>query len=361
MARTISERKWFWLAVSSVAACIGVAAVAAWWVDPYFHYRAPNTERFRYALDNQRCQNDGIVRHFDYRALVTGSSMVENTRASDVERLWGLKTVKVAFSGASYRELCRLVCTANACNTNIELVIVGLDMNKLFYGKDWMRTDLGTFPDYLYDDDPFNDICYLLNADAIGKALNAMFHFGHGGITSFDEYSRWHDASTRYGRAAVLGGERYVSPLSSAPRPYTAADREIVQENFDANIRPMIESSRNICFFLTPYSMARFYHWAIGGEIGERYPAAVLQFVESVLAYPNARMFFFGDKMDLVSNLENYRDQDHYGPWVNTQILEWMRSGEGELTPENCRERMKRLGETYRAFDFRSLFGEAAK
>jgi len=349
---------WFACSVTLVVLAVGAAALAVWRVDPYFHYRAPDTRRFRYELDNQRCQNRGIVRHFDYRALITGSSMVENCRASDVERLWGLRSVKVPFSGASYKELCRLVCEANACNPELELVIVGLDLNKLCYDKDWMRTDLGTFPDYLYDDEPLNDIRYLLNTDAIGKALRALGACGRGGITSFDDYSRWHDETTRYGRAAVLGNERYAPSEPPDPRPYTEEDRRTLRENFEANVLPMIRSSRRILLFLTPYSMARFYHWDRGGDLALRHPASVLQFVELVLAQPNVRLFLFGDRMDLVANLDNYRDQDHYGPWVNTQILEWMRRGEGELTKANYRERLGKLRETYRNFDFRSLFGE---
>ena len=50
------------------------------YVDPYFHYHAPKTDLFFYGLYNQRSQNDGILRHFDYDAVITGTSMTENFR-----------------------------------------------------------------------------------------------------------------------------------------------------------------------------------------------------------------------------------------------------------------------------------------
>ena len=49
-------------------------------VDPFFHYHKPDTSRYYYTLDNQRSQNDGIIRHFDYDAMIIGSSMTENFR-----------------------------------------------------------------------------------------------------------------------------------------------------------------------------------------------------------------------------------------------------------------------------------------
>ena len=43
-------------------------------IDPYFHYHAP-LDQLEYPLDNQRYQNDGIVKNFSYNAMITGTSM----------------------------------------------------------------------------------------------------------------------------------------------------------------------------------------------------------------------------------------------------------------------------------------------
>ena len=70
-------------------------------VDPYFHYHAP-LEFLEYPLDNQRYQNDGIVKHFEYDAIITGTSMTENFHTSDLNRLFDVNSVKIPFSGGSY-------------------------------------------------------------------------------------------------------------------------------------------------------------------------------------------------------------------------------------------------------------------
>ena len=68
-----------------VTAVIVCAAVLTAYVDPFFHYHSPRTDEFFYTLDNQRSQNDGIVKHFDYQGVITGTSMVENFKTTEAD------------------------------------------------------------------------------------------------------------------------------------------------------------------------------------------------------------------------------------------------------------------------------------
>jgi len=357
MAMGLQSRKWFGWTLAVLATCLVMTAALVGWVDPYFHYRAPRTDRFRYTLDNQRFQNDGIVRHFDYQALITGSSMAENFKTSDVERLWGLKAVKVPFAGASYRELSRLVCRAVAANPKLELVIVGLDFNKLIMDPDWMRTDLGDFPDYLYDENPWNDIGYLLNRDAVWKSLKAILPWSRPGITSFDEYACWHTPETPYGASAVLRGQTYV-PVTDVPqRAYSSDDAARVAANIRENLGPIMDCGRRVLFFVTPYSAARMYAWLREGRF-ERQLQAERQLAEAVFAHPDAHVFSFNSQLEITGNLANYRDIDHYGPWISTRILEDMHAGKGEWARQNLSARIDAERRAYRDFDYRKMFEE---
>ena len=79
--RHMDCRRWLGLTLGLTAA--GLLAfgglVAA--VDPFFHFHGP-AEGLSYALDSERYQNDGISRHFTYDAVMTGTSMTENFKAS---------------------------------------------------------------------------------------------------------------------------------------------------------------------------------------------------------------------------------------------------------------------------------------
>ena len=65
-----------------VIAALAAAATTVIATDPFFHFHAPNTDAYFYPLNNQRSQNDGISRNFEYEGLITGTSMTENLMSS---------------------------------------------------------------------------------------------------------------------------------------------------------------------------------------------------------------------------------------------------------------------------------------
>ena len=69
---------WLGIVIAALAAC----CILVYKIDPFFHYHKPDTEKYFYELNNQRSQNDGVIRHFDYDAMITGSSKVANFRTS---------------------------------------------------------------------------------------------------------------------------------------------------------------------------------------------------------------------------------------------------------------------------------------
>ena len=78
-----------WVTVTLVAALIVLALIIALvaGVDPLFHYHAP-LDGLAYPLEDERYINDGILRHFDYDAVIAGSSMTENFKTSEANILY---------------------------------------------------------------------------------------------------------------------------------------------------------------------------------------------------------------------------------------------------------------------------------
>ena len=100
--------------------------------------------------------------------------MAENFKTSEAERFFGGSFIKVAYSGGSYKEINDNLSTALSHNKDIGVIIRVLDMTRFIDDKDAMREDLGDFPEYLYDDNPFNDVQYILNRDVIFKRVYPM-------------------------------------------------------------------------------------------------------------------------------------------------------------------------------------------
>ena len=62
---------------------------------------------------------------------------------------------------------------------------------------------------------------------------------------------------------------------------------------------------------------------------------------------------------DVYSNttdLNNYKDTTHYGEWINSQMLSYMKANIGLLTKENYRTYLDNERKFYREFDYNSLF-----
>ena len=222
---SVRPKLWTMLFLAAVAAVLGIVGALVVIVDPFFHYHKPYTDVFYYNLNNSRSQNDGITKHFDYDALITGTSMTQNFKTSEMDALFGTNAIKVPYAGGSYKEINDNLAVAAKYNPRLKIVVRGLDSGKICNDKDSMRYDLGAYPTYLYDDNVLNDVEYIFNRDVvfsrvIPMALRTRSKVYTGGIDSFDSYSYWGNREHTYGIKAVCP-EGVPEMNSAAPPPPT--------------------------------------------------------------------------------------------------------------------------------------------
>ena len=342
-----------------VLALCGLIFGFVYHIDPFFHYHKPYTDKFFYKLDNQRAQNDGIVRHFDYNAVISGTSMTENFKTSEMDALFGVKAIKIPYSGGAFKEVDTSVRKAIMANRDVKLVVRSLDIDYFLMDKDWERDDLGEFPEYLYDNNPFNDVEYVFNKDIIFDRAYNMVRESRGegfkpGITSFDEYSYWQDS-------AVMGKESVCPKGVDIDRADQAVhlsdrEREKVKETVCQNMITTADMFPNVEFycFIPPYSMAWWADHAASGDV-YRYVEAEEYAMELLTEHENIRLFSYNDRTDITGDLNNYMDLTHYGAWVSSLILEWMRDDKGRITRENYKDFVKKELENYLEYDYESL------
>ena len=73
------DKRWsVWVLILLLVGLVGFGAIVVL-VDPFFHYHAP-IKGITCVLerDNERYQNDGILAHFEYDTIMTGTSLKEN-------------------------------------------------------------------------------------------------------------------------------------------------------------------------------------------------------------------------------------------------------------------------------------------
>lgn len=353
-----STKKWFWAMLACLLALIIIQASVIIIIDPYFHYHAPLKSLY-YELDNERSQNDGIIKHFDYDAIVVGTSMAENYKTSEVDEIFGVHSIKVPSAGGTYKEQNDNIATALEYHPDLKLVIRPLDYAYLMDDPDRIRTDLGEYPEYLYDDNIFNDVSYFFNKDIMFSIclpmLQAKAAGTEGGVTSFDDYANWMSTAS-FGAEAVLGDRtEFAAPTSR--EPFVDEVRADVEANITQNVIELAEAHPDVEFYyyMTPYSIA---WWGHQNELGtvQRYIAAEEYAISLMLQCDNIHLYSFNNEFDMVCDLNNYRDECHHGDWINSQILGWLYSGTDELTLDNYEDYIYVEREFYASYDYNSLF-----
>ncbi|MCR5024035.1 MAG: hypothetical protein K6A90_06860 [Lachnospiraceae bacterium] len=354
------QMRWLLLfLIVSLMGALGVISFVAY-IDPYFHYHAPNTDYY-YTLDNERYQNDGITKHFDYNAILTGSSLIENFKTSEIDALFGLKTVKIPYSGATYKEINDNLKVAFETHENIRYVFRCLDMTQFFNSADSMRTDLGIYPTYLYDRNPFNDVNYLLNRDLIFERVFPIYskkkNGEAGGITGFDQYANWM-AGAEFGAKSVLEG-RTSFRIPEEERHLNDQEKAVIEENIRKNVIEIATENPNTLFyiFIGPYSAA---WWGEQYEQGMLYRQIEAEQVilELMLEVDNIRIFSFNNEQDITCNLDNYKDPGHYGEWINSLMLKYMSENHGLLTKTTYTQYLQEEKELYEKMDYDTLFDQ---
>lgn len=328
------------------------------YIDPFFHYHKP-IENFYYTLNNQRSQNDGITKHFDYNAIITGTSMTENFMASEVDEIFNVNSIKVPYSGATYKEIDNNLQTAFNTHENIEMVIRSIDSNYFFYNKDEMREDSGTFPDYLYNKNPLDDVYYIFNRDIIYNRclpiINDYWDGVSGGITSFDNYSYWMHLYT-FGNTEVLKETSEFSKPQSE-ESLTLEEKTAITESIEQNIVSLARENPDTKFyyFFTSYSAAAWGERLRKGTLNKQIDAEQCV-IETIIDCENIYLYSFNNFTDITTNLNNYKDAYHYGEWINSYMLTAMKNGEGLLTKENYILYLEQERNFYNNFDYNSLF-----
>ena len=320
-------------------------------VDPYFHYHKP-LKCLAYQLYNERYQNDGIVKHFDYDAIITGTSMTQNFKTSEMDELFGTNAIKVPFAGAAYKEVKENLKRAIAANPDIRMIVWGLDFNRLNGDVNAVRFE--SYPTYLYDDNLANDVKYVFNKTVLfNDTLKNVIYYSKttNKSTSFDEYNNW-NKRYKFGKEEVL--KQYKRPDKVAE---TVGSQRLNKENIQRNVEDLIKANPNIDFYLfwTPYSIVWFDNINQAGGL-QNLLRQEKEALEILLPYPNVHFFSFFDNTELTTHLGNYKDTLHYHEKINSYMLQCMATGEHQLTMENYQQYSQMVWDFYTTYDYNQIF-----
>ncbi len=327
-------------------------------IDPFFHYHAP-LNFLEYPINNQRYQNDGIAKNFKYDAIIIGTSMVENFKTTEFDEVYNVHSIKVPYSGASYKEINDALERAIKANPELGTVIRCLDYNRLMDDKNALTHEPDSYPNYLYDDFLLNDTNYIFNKTVLFRETWEVIAYTKQGekTPGFDEYCSWSDASS-FGKEFLDAS--YKRPEKSKEIfEMQETDYIKLRENITQNVINLAQKNPQVKFyyFFPPYSI---YYWDSLYRKGnlEAQLNAEKEALELILECDNVYIFSFFDEFDLICNLDNYKDFLHYSGEINSQILKWMNNGEHRITKENYKEYCDIVYDFYTSYDYDTLFVE---
>lgn len=320
-------------------------------VDPFFHYHAP-LKGLQPVINDERYQNSGIAERFEYDSVLIGSSMTQNFRVSEFNEIFDCDTVKLTYSAVrtgSYKEMFDRVFERR----QITNVFMGLDIDPLI---DTFGNYYFPLPEYLYDENAFNDVNYVLNKAVM---FDNTYHYMKdnllGTVPDIDDAYMWEG---NFSKESALQSVDWDINYRGEPisHPHYLENAKL---NLGKNILPAIEAHPETTFyvFLPPYSLL---WWNMRLNYGDL--DSILDVVEyaegELLKYDNVKLFNFQGVEEVVTDLNLYKDYNHYGPEINSKIIGWMKEGEYQLSAETYKEELARFKDFVETFDYQTWVAE---
>lgn len=320
-----------------------VHAAIVIYFDPFFHYHKP-LEDYYYTRDEtiERYCNDGVLRHFDYDALVTGISVSNGFSTSEFDELFGTNSEKVIYLGGTFKETGEGIERALKTHPDTKIVFCSLFLTKLLQDKDHRRSDILVHPTYMSNDNPFDDVQYLFNKEVsltwIEKMIQGKKEGKAGGVESLDSKSYLHVPENEIVYHDPSGfTEDEVEVVGNVPQvSISDAESDMVIGNVTQNILEAAEKypDTRFIYFVPPVSILFYRDLYNDGELKKTLDAERIA-MELMVQQSNIEIYSFNDHPEIIEDLRNYQDTVHYGGWINTFILKNVAEGKGRITSAN--------------------------
>ena len=349
----MSTKKWtIYLLVLLSVSVFGFAAIM-YFTDPLLQYGAEKSF-FSYYEYNEMYSNPGIAKNYTYDTVLVGTSMIQNTNVDECDELLGCDMIRLPYSGGTTYNMKTILDVCFANNSNIQNVYWELDQFQILGSSTEPRYPL---PDYLYNDSVIDDMSYLFNLDI----------FYHHTVNNILGTLQGHSSSAERRGDTLFGNFSRENLLQSYSQPAISDTtisfdyyKETVDANLNRNIIPLIKDNpeTNFTFFFVPFSVLYWDSDLRQGKF-DAVMDATLYTIQTLLEYDNVEVYFFQDRWDIATNLDNYKDYSHYGSWINSYMTQAIAKGDGALTEDTCVETIEAMRAFIHNYDFKALIPDS--
>src|ERR1700730_14567147 len=320
---------------------IVMAAALNFVVDPLQLFRPARWFAAMYSPDS-RMQDAGLIRSQDFDTVFMGTSLAIHFRQSDIDRLLGVRSVKLAMTGSNSRE--QSFVLAAALQRHPRRVIWQMDDwifrdapeidADIYLPADLYRRNAKGIASYLFSGAMARESLWIL-ARSISLLQKTVARLTSGIIVKFpiaevddiNVLTPTFDVAGFYNsKNALAAFRRITDPVRSS---YLAEgyDYDAMVKTFERDAISLIEKNPDVKFdiYFAPYSILQFV------AMRDASPAT-LKIVYDFTAYafprltqfPNVTLHDFRVGKEVTHDLGNYGDIIHHSPAADLKVLSWL-------------------------------------
>jgi len=310
-------------------------------VDPEQYFRK---SRFYTVIfdENERFQNPGLAKHYNYDAILIGTSLSWGFDTDYIDRALNVRSLKLAMAGSYIHEqylMARLAIKTGKVKRVIWEIAPERLKNKVI-----SFADKKSFPLYLYDESAANDLFYLFDPYLLEVYGKYVDYFITGKYKNQRSLKTLHvldeEILKLYSKTKVL--ERLNQEIAEN-RPFALKSiipQAEAEKNIDTNIIALIKDNPRIRFDLYfPPSNILYHVFNYRTDRVFFYDLLELKevFARKLAGYANAKLFDFEHIEKITFDLNNYKDFRHYSPGINKEIIDSIGRGDYLCTADNIK------------------------
>ncbi|WP_086240631.1 hypothetical protein [Campylobacter devanensis] len=340
--------------------------------DPFQIFHKPYFREATFFAD-MRKQALGIIKHYKFDSYIIGTSMLENTDSKEATSKLNSdgRWINISLSGSTFNQRA-MVLDYIFQNQNPKHIIYSLDgyymvnmVNRLSNSTlDW---------DFLYDNNPYNDIKLYRNSKFMICALKFSDDKGCvGTIDDIYQITNWYKEYKE-----LFGGfDNWIKNKDNGTIKQTLIDikngniKNIEKEDI-RDISPQQDYLHKylIRFFrdypntkfsiIIPTYSRLFYRmqnietiYNDNSKFFYTWEKSLRYFITQSSSYKNVKVYGF-DELDYADDIANYRDLPHYNKDLNSIQLDAIKNQTNILTPQNIDKYLATLEQKIKSYDIK--------
>jgi hypothetical protein len=317
------------------------AAALNFVVDPLQIFRPARVFSAAYSQDS-RLQNAGLIKSQTFDTVFMGTSLAIHFRQSDIDRVLGVKSLKLAMSGSSSREQTFVLAAAMARHP--KRVIWEVD-DWIFHDTPDIDADTH-LPVDLYRGNAKGIASYLLSGANAREALwiaaqsipplesvlaaltnEALLKFPLSNVDDINALPSGEDVSGLYNAKRAMAAFGYITDPVRSKYLLDDTDYDMKVRVFERDAIGLIHANPGVTFdiYLPPYSILQWVALReTSPETLQSVDAFSAYFCRRLMEFPNVRLFDFRSLNEVTHDLNNYSDVIHHSPAIDLKILGWL-------------------------------------